>query len=184
MTFTLSDASAVYATSFANVVVMHRRGTGGPDYEESFDDGAAPGWTPQGQGQWSAATGDFHDATNPGFHEQNTIDGIELPAEFVMLADMYASRGANGNTAGVVFNYKGPGDLYEVRLNALRNARFSAVPGRRARVQKKARAAPSPDARRQALAQDLREASRLSGRCAQDRNQRRADYIRSRVRCQ
>jgi hypothetical protein len=127
MTFTLSDASAVYATSFANVVVMHRRGTGGPDYKETFDDGAALGWTPLG-GRWSAAIGDLRNSTNTAF-TSNTIGGLELPPEFVMLADVYLSWGASGNTAGVVFNYKGPGDFYEMRLNALGIAQLSQVLG-------------------------------------------------------
>ncbi len=117
MTFTLSDASAVYATSFANVNVVHRRGTGGPDYRETFSDGTAPGWTPQGSGQWSAVTGDLRNATNTAF-TSNTIDGFELPVQFVMLADVYLSWGASGNTAGLLFNYHGPGDFWELRLNA------------------------------------------------------------------
>lgn len=127
MTFTLSDASTVYATSFANVAVVHRRGTGGPDYEETFDDGAAPGWTPQG-GQWSATTGDLRNATNTAF-TSNTIDGLELPVQFVMLADVYLSWGASGNTAGVIFNYHGPGDFWELRLNAQGTARLTEFRG-------------------------------------------------------
>jgi hypothetical protein len=117
MTFTLSDASAVYATSHANLTVVHRRGTGGPDYRETFSDGTAPGWTAQGSGHWSAVTGDLRNATNTSF-TSNTIDGIELPVRFVMLADVYLSWGASGNTAGVLFNYHGPGDFWELRLNA------------------------------------------------------------------
>jgi hypothetical protein len=117
MTFTLSDASAVYATSYANLTAVHRRGTGGLDYHETFSDGTAPGWTPQGSGQWSAVTGDLRNATNTSF-TSNTIDGIELPVQFVMLADVYLSWGASGNTAGLLLNYHGPGDFYELRLNA------------------------------------------------------------------
>jgi hypothetical protein len=128
MTFTLSDASAVYATSYANLTVVHRRGTGGPDYRETFSDGSAPGWTPQGSGQWSAATGDLRNATNTAF-TSNTIDGIELPVRFVMLADVYLSWGASGNTAGLLFNYHGPGDFYELRLNARGTWRLDEVRG-------------------------------------------------------
>jgi hypothetical protein len=134
MTFTLSDASAVYATSFANVNVVHRRGTGGLDYHETFSDGTAPGWTPQGSGQWSAATGDLRNATNTSF-TSNTIEGLELPVQFVMLADVYLSWGASGNTAGLLLNYHGPGDFYELRLNARGTWRLDEVRGgvRRAR---------------------------------------------------
>jgi hypothetical protein len=127
MTFTLSDASTTYAVSYANVAVVHRRGTGAPDYAESFDDGTAPGWTPQG-GQWSAVSGDLRNATNTSF-TSNTIDGMELPAQFVMLADVYLSWGASGNTAGLLFNYHGPGDFYELRLNAQGMWRLTEVRG-------------------------------------------------------
>ena len=127
MNFTLSDASAVYATAFANVMVMKRRGTGGPNYEETFNDGAAQDWTPR-NGEWSAATGDLRNSANTSF-TSNTIRGIELPEKFVMLADVYLSWGASGNTAGVLFNYNGPGDFYEVRLNAQGTARLSQVRG-------------------------------------------------------
>jgi hypothetical protein len=134
MTFTLSDASAVYATSFANLFVVHRRGTGGPDYRETFSDGTAPGWTPQDSGQWSAVTGDLRNATNTSF-TSNTINGIELPVQYVMLADVYLSWGASGNTAGLLLNYHGPGDFYELRLSARGTWRLDEVRGgvRRAR---------------------------------------------------
>ncbi len=168
MTFTLSDASAVYATSFANVTVVHRRGTGGPDYEETFNDGAAQGWTPQG-GQWSAATGDLRNATNTSF-TSNTIDGIELPDQFVMLADVYLSWGASGNTAGLLFNYHGPGDFYELRLNAQGTARLSEVRGG---VRRTIFSLPYPNAGTRRLAHDLPEAYRLSRRGDRDPHQRR-----------
>lgn len=128
MTFTLADPTATYAVSYANVVVMHRRGTGGPDYHETFSDGTAPGWTPQGSGQWSAATGDLRNATNTAF-TSNTIEGLELPVQFVMLADVYLSWGASGNTAGLLFNYHGPGDFWELRLNAQGTARLTEFRG-------------------------------------------------------
>jgi hypothetical protein len=124
--FTLSDASAVYATAFGNVVLMNHRGTSRADYEATFDDGAAQGWTPRG-GQWSAATGDLRNTANTS-HTSNTIDGLELPEGFVILADVYLSWGASGNAAGLVFNYRGPGDFYEIWLNS-QTARFNQVRG-------------------------------------------------------
>jgi hypothetical protein len=124
---TLKSGSIVYATLSANVVAVKRRGSGGPDYNEDFDDGAAQGWTPR-NGAWSAATGDLRNAANTAF-TSNTIQGLILPDEFVMLTDVYLSWGASGNTAGVLFNYRGPGDFYEVRLNAQGIARFSQVRG-------------------------------------------------------
>lgn len=126
MNFTLRNGSAVYATASANVVSVKRRGSGGPDYDESFDDGLAQGWTPRG-GTWSASTGDLRNASNTAF--TSNISGITLPDEYVLLTDVYLSWGASGNTAGVLFNYHGPGDFFEVRLNAQGSAWFSSVRG-------------------------------------------------------
>lgn len=126
MNFTLRNGSVVYATASANVVSLKRRGTGGPDYDESFDDGLAPGWTPQG-GTWSAATGDLRNQSNTAF--TSSISGISMPDEYELLTDVYLSRGASGNRAGVLFEYYGPGDFYELRLNAQGTVKLSQVAG-------------------------------------------------------
>jgi hypothetical protein len=112
----LRSGSIIYATLSANVTAVKRRGSGAPDYNENFDDGAAQGWTPR-NGAWSAAQGDLRNSANTSF-TSSTIEGFALPDEFVMLADVYLSWGASGNTAGVLFNYHGPDDFIEVRLNA------------------------------------------------------------------
>ncbi|HKU13574.1 MAG TPA: hypothetical protein VJQ52_04210 [Steroidobacteraceae bacterium] len=127
MNLTLRKGAVVYATLSANVVPLKRRGSGGPNVDEDFNDGAAQGWTPQ-TGSWSAATGDLRNAANTAF-TSNTIQGLALPTEFVTLTDVYLSWGANGNTAGVLFNYQNANNFYEVRLNAQGTVRLSAVVG-------------------------------------------------------
>ncbi len=125
LTLTLRQGSVVYAVLLANVTAVKRRGSGGPDYAENFNDGAAQGWTPR-NGAWSAATGDLRNSANALF-TSSTIQGLALPDDFVVLTDVYLSWSASGNTAGVLFNYLDPGNFYEVRLNAQGVARFSQV---------------------------------------------------------
>lgn len=127
MTFTYSDGAKVYAVATANVTRVKRRGSGGLNYDEDFRDGVAQGWVPQ-SGAWSAASGELRNAANTAF-TSNTIQSLALPTQFVMLADVYLSWGASGNTAGVVFNYQGPNDFYEIRLNAQGTMRWYAVIG-------------------------------------------------------
>ena len=69
----------------------------------------------------------MRNAGNTAFTSQ--ISGISLPDEFGLLTDVYLSWGAGGNTAGVLSNYLGPGDFYEVRLNAQGTAWLSQVRG-------------------------------------------------------
>jgi hypothetical protein len=127
LTLTLRQGSVVYAVLLANVTAVKRRGSGGPDYDEDFSDGAAQGWTPR-NGAWSATTGDLRNSANVSF-TSSTIQGLALPDNFVVLTDVYLSWSASGNTAGVLFNYLDPGNFYEVRLNAQGVARFSQVRG-------------------------------------------------------
>ena len=110
----------------ANVHVMNRRGTGGPNYEETFNDGARAGLD---AAKRCVVGGDGRLAQR-GQHSRSPATrsaASRLPDKFVMLTDVYLSWGASGNTAGVLFNYHGPGDFYEVRLNAQGTARLSQV---------------------------------------------------------
>jgi len=127
LTLTLRQGSVVYAVLLANVTGVRRRGSGGPDYAENFNDGLAQRWAPQ-NGAWSAATGDLRNSANALF-TSNTVQGLTLPDNFVMLADVYLSWSASGNTAGILFNYLDPGNFYELRLNAQGVASFSQVRG-------------------------------------------------------
>lgn len=52
-----------------------------------------------------------------------------MPDEYELLTDVYLSRGASGNRAGVLFEYYGPGDFYELRLNAQGTVKLSQVAG-------------------------------------------------------
>jgi hypothetical protein len=113
---TLADASVTYATASGNIQVLRRRGSGAPDYEERFSHGLPQEWAPLG-GTWSAATGDLRNQSNTEF-TSSTIDGLSLPERYVLVSDVYLSWGASGNTAGLLFNYHGPRDFYEVRMNA------------------------------------------------------------------
>lgn len=102
------------------------------DYVENFDDGAAQDWTPL-SGQWAVESGYYRNSSNVQFTGSVHSVGA-LPDDFVMRTDVYLSWGATGNTAGVLFN-RGPGNFFEVRVNARGAATLSQViDGRRASV--------------------------------------------------